>query len=515
MDRARHARWSVVLAGVAVAALLVPGVGAAAPGFATPTLLSIPAGASSPPNAAVTGIACADPTDCVAVGTATSASFVDAEVGGVWATPQLVPQIAGANFQSLDSVSCPAVGQCLAVGEVTFISGGVATSKPFTVAESSGTWGAPTDAVPNPGGESGFVGVSCSSAEACIAVGWDSVGASSSAGFEDTESAGVWQSSVSLAGTPSGDGYAQPTAVSCSASGCVVVGDYEDPLSTSYPPSGGYEQTETGGTWGGMRLLTRGLNQFTELNSVSCVRTSECVAVGVTDTIGPGDIERPIGVQERAGSWSAARELPVFSPAANDAELDAVACAPSDSCVATGTLLLTAGGIHDAGLLPSRILEYSLTSGVWSTPAVLPRVDLASGPAFEADLDAVTCGASSCEGAGYESTRSAQQAVVARLSPRGRPGVPAAPVELRARRAGRDVIVAWGQPIGSGGVPVAFYLVGSRVLGVGERYANTKKTGVSFAGVEATRTVVISVRARNVAGITGPSVTIVLRGHPR
>ena len=36
MDRARHARWSVVLAGVAVAALLVPGVGAAAPASRRP-----------------------------------------------------------------------------------------------------------------------------------------------------------------------------------------------------------------------------------------------------------------------------------------------------------------------------------------------------------------------------------------------------------------------------------------------------------------------------------------------
>ncbi len=506
-------RWVVAVAVSAAAVLLVSSGAAAAPGFASLVVLSVPAGAASPPNVEASAIACPAPNDCVAVGSASLRSFVDSETSGVWAKAQLVPEISGAVDQTLNAVSCTAVGQCLAVGVVVFTSGGSATSMPYVVAENAGSWSLPTDAVPNPG-DAGFLAVSCSAYQDCIAVGWDASPSSSSEGFADTEMNGVWQPSVGLAETPSGAGYAQPTALSCWSAGCVLVGDYEDPDSTTYPPSGGYEQEETGGTWGPLHILTRGLNQFTQLTSVSCVSADACVAVGSTDSNDVNGVERPIGVQEHAGAWGPVRELPVFSPAANDAELDAVACERGNACVAAGQLFLTSGGLHDVGFVRSRAVEYSLIDGVWSTPAVLPQAEDPSGPAVAADLDAVTCGISTCEGAGIEVRGSASYAEVAKLSPSGAPGRPAAPVALEARHIGATVSISWGQPIGSGGVPIAYYVVSARELGVGILRATAKRPHLLLTGIRSTRTLVIFVRARNVAGITGPAARVVLRGRP-
>jgi hypothetical protein len=401
------------------------------------------------------------------------------------------------------------VGYCIAVGEVTFSA---SDSIPFIVVESAGVWGAPDDAIPTPGTVAGLLGVSCTSRVNCVAIGWFESASSSSAGFEDVETAGVWQPPVILAPTPSGSGFAQPTAVTCVASSCVVVGDYEDPYSASYPASGGYEQTETDGVFGPLRILTRGLNQFTQLTAVSCAGAiTACVAVGGTTDNSSQGVERPISVLERGGSWAHATELPVFAPAANDAELDGVACESNGACIATGILYLTTGGLHDAGNLPGRAIQYSLVNSAWSVADVLPLAAIKGASGYNAGLTAVFCGGSTCWGAGFEgSADGSAYPLVVGLTSSGRPSAPARPSELYATRSASRLNVFWAQPVGSGGVRISSYSIAVSESGVGVLHCGTKRTTCSLPVMKPGKKLVISVRARNVAGIYGPAATLVV-----
>ncbi len=112
----------------------------------------------------------------------TSSSVVDTLSGGAWKSTVLHVGHANGFYESLDSVSCPAVGRCVTVGNRGFVSG---------VAASTGTWvttawtlnGGKWSSAPVPFSSAhathlGPVAVSCPAVGTCLAVGTSQTGSS-------------------------------------------------------------------------------------------------------------------------------------------------------------------------------------------------------------------------------------------------------------------------------------------------------------------------------------------------
>ena len=137
---------------------------------------------------------------------------------------------------------------------------------------------------------------------------------------------------------------ASVNAVSCwGAGGCVVGGFYTD----GHEHLQAFVARERKGRWGeavevpGTAALNQGGNA--KVVSVSCARTSVCVAVGTyTDKAGN---RQWFTVTERDGRWGKAAEVP--DPALNQASIGTVWCVPGGLCAAGGTFTDPAG-ITDA-----------------------------------------------------------------------------------------------------------------------------------------------------------------------
>src|SRR5215472_2365703 len=119
------------------------------------TEIASPPNAAANPDALMTGIACTGPGSCVAVGNySVSASEFAAmgaiEVRGAWhrATQIALPRGAiSSTFTAITSISCPATGQCIGVGQYPVSA---TQSRAMAVTESKGRFGraAPITAVP-------------------------------------------------------------------------------------------------------------------------------------------------------------------------------------------------------------------------------------------------------------------------------------------------------------------------------------------------------------------------------
>lgn len=130
-------------------------------------------------NAVLNGVSCMSADDCTAVGEADTGSSGEGLVvhwnGSGW-SQVTVPQPAGAQFASLNGVSCATAGSCVAVG--LSLDSSFHGSLLVEVLR-SGTWALQT--ISNAGGinfQNGLTGVSCVTSSSCVAVGevierWD------------------------------------------------------------------------------------------------------------------------------------------------------------------------------------------------------------------------------------------------------------------------------------------------------------------------------------------------------
>ena len=101
------------------------------------------------------------------VGSSSGAALAEGWNGTGW-TSETLATPPGATASSLSSVSCPAAGDCIAVGDYTNSSG-----QTVTLAEQRNGTAWTVEATPNPAGAgaSYLSGVSCTTATACTAVG--------------------------------------------------------------------------------------------------------------------------------------------------------------------------------------------------------------------------------------------------------------------------------------------------------------------------------------------------------
>lgn len=331
------------------------------------------------PTAALNAASCPTAASCVGVGQYTddagnARAFVETLAGGSWARTPLHGHAASTFSSSLSSISCSDATDCMAVGQFAD-----ASASPHALAEvlHGSTW---SERDPPTPAHAQLVGVSCTSPTDCVAAGEtvDPYG-NPQRFFAATYTGVAW----SLSWLPYSviDRYGGITGVSCAGGLCVVVG-FADPQLEG--PQRLLVASSTGGRWT-VRLLNG--RSDGELDGVSCVSATDCIAVGTEGLAEPhGFVDLFNGTAWRQ------TVLPWAGPGNSPVGLNAVSCASATSCVAVGEQWTASG---------EQSYIATLSGSSWSQSSD-------AGPAdAHSQLSGVGCDlAGSCEGVGWAQERS-------------------------------------------------------------------------------------------------------------
>jgi hypothetical protein len=373
---------------VALSAGAAAVVGAAAPALSW--TMSVPPLPSTPASSAGTlnGVACTGGGTCIAVGSYGAAyGLIDTFSGGTW-TPieaPFPPGLGSANGYSdqLNAVTCPAPGECVAVGD--------AETNSYPISDvgvidqlSGGTWN--TQAI----GSSSLSSVSCAGPTFCVANGGEL--------NLDLFSGGTWTPTV--ASLPPGGSNGEILAVSCGAVGsCVAVGGYR----LSAGVGGGLIDSYSDGTWSATEAPETSATKdaLSSLTSVSCVSAESCTAVGAILGSGTNCDVDPCNSASLAETLTSGSWVP-YESHLNDANLhgsgdpsaepglQSVSCWGPGDCSAVG-------GMEGS---QTALLESS-KNGVWKNSAVYLPGGSVTLPAARPGLTSVACGtANFCVGLG-------------------------------------------------------------------------------------------------------------------
>jgi hypothetical protein len=256
----------------------------------------LPSGVAATDGAAISGVSCPKTGDCEAVGGyGLSTGFAgqamaEAMSRGRWQRAVTIRPPANAFVRPaayLSSVSCRAVGQCVAVGHYTEKTGVEVT---MAAVESRGKWGRAVE-VGLPRGSAGspeaeFTSVSCTGA-VCEAVGTYTTRSGQSTAFAVEETRGRWRDSVQITSLPAGARKTAPTVelfgISCLPNACLAVGDYENQAGAQVPMAVlGFGRTwERGKSTGLPAHAATGSAQDARLWAVTCdAKDLYCSAAG-------------------------------------------------------------------------------------------------------------------------------------------------------------------------------------------------------------------------------------------
>lgn len=363
-----------------------------------------PPGAGPSSYTELTEVACAAAGSCTAIAAtrrSTSAAVL-VEADGRWRSlpvplPTDPPAATPSSSPVLASLAC--VSQtCVAVGSYVDDND---VAEPLVVTGSGGSWTAASVAVPSAATSAGLVAVSCPASGDCVAVGGFSTELVPAAGLLATESPAGWTSAI--APIPPSLGPAEPNevvAVACVAVGtCRAVSDDETPAGAV----GSTVLNDAGGTWSAATApLPPGAGAGSQqvLASVACggglcaaagsLRTKAGDEDGVVDVASTGGfVAHLVAVGATAGARAAragagpathaAFERPL-APALADALLSSVACEAGD-CVAGGGDVAPDGdqsgllvGVQPAGLA---VAQPALPAGGGYRDAVGEAISLA------------------------------------------------------------------------------------------------------------------------------------------
>ena len=384
-----------LLSGLAVSALvgaLLVAPVVAAPAEAVGSLpttwgapqLAVPSGTNSDGDATVNSVSCPSVGNCAAGGffnaDGVSRAFVVSQVRGVWGAHQLAVPIAtnSGRSASVNSVSCASAGNCSAGGTYQTAEGAQA----FVVSQVGGVWGAPQLAVPiatNDRGNATVNSVSCASAGNCSAGGSYYTNADGLQPFVVSQVGGVWgapQLAVPIA-TNSG-GNARVATVSCpSAGNCSAGGSYRDAEGFQ-----AFVVSQVGGVWGAPQLavpILTNLGRGASVSSVSCVSAGNCSAGGNYD-------DGMLGVQafvvsQVGGVWGAPQlAVPAATNFGGNATVNSVSCVSAGNCSAGGYYTDSSG---------QQAFVVSQLGGVWGAPQL--AVSTATNSGNFASVSSVSC----------------------------------------------------------------------------------------------------------------------------
>jgi hypothetical protein len=282
-------------------------------------------------------VSCASSTECIAVGQDKSSSgklvtLAEEWNGSAWSV-QGTPVPAGARLSGLAGVSCPSTTACTAVGQYRTAAG-----VHVTLAEgwNGTTW--TIEPTPNPSGAtfSRLLGVSCLSTTACTAAGYATNGSGVDVPLAMRWSGGAW--SLESVPSPSSSMLTELLGVSCAASSpCTAVGQYE-PQSGVFVP---LAERWNGAAWSIQNTPALPADDSV-LESVSCVSTALCTAVGLSD--GSACEFCTLAEQWNGATWSVqSTPNPPGFIGNTDARLLGVSCASPSACTGVGWYENSAG----------------------------------------------------------------------------------------------------------------------------------------------------------------------------
>ena len=362
---------------------IVPMIAAATAGTWAAYAAPLPSGAATGPTvyAYLTSVSCPSAGFCVAAGqyddaTKQEQALVDTGSGPTW-TASTAPEPPGfstghTKYAELDSVTCPADGDCTAAG--TYVTGGHTSALLETLA--SGTWTATTGPVPAGAGPRAHLNaVSCSGPGACTAVGWYTLNGGGDDGLAETLAAGRWSASevaIPSNALPAKTEYVTVTGVSCTAPGvCTATGEYMTPTAPNYDNGAPLLATLSAGTWTAADApLTGTAIKVGHLRTVSCSAPGVCTAVGAHT---PGTTHPQALLETRSGgAWtgqSASLPFGTASGPVKSAGLTAVNCM-AGTCAAGGWYIDSATGQHGlletAGTAPAGYFEAASDGGIFA-----------------------------------------------------------------------------------------------------------------------------------------------------
>jgi len=321
------------------------------------------------PSPALYSVSCSSAGNCAAVGQYRAANKTErpllvTQSGGTWGAgsePQLPanadtspdpdqPGVGG----GLTQISCPAAGECTAVGWYTNEDAGH-SYYPWVATESGGTWSTGTDALLPADAATfgdiekgaspffGFTGLSCPSAGNCTAIGGYQDRNGAEEGLILTERNGVWSPGIKAPLPPQAVPNSEPNefnsplvSVSCSApDDCAVVGWYVvHPEGTTH----GLLLRERSGQWTASSLALPQKAKAPNgvyMVSVSCPSRGNCVAGGNYFDHGKAN---GLIVRERSGNWLRAVKaaVPKGASRTSHTNLNSVSCPSASACTAGG-----------------------------------------------------------------------------------------------------------------------------------------------------------------------------------
>ncbi|HEY8303761.1 MAG TPA: S53 family peptidase [Solirubrobacteraceae bacterium] len=290
----------------------------------------------------LTGVSCASATACTAVGHYINSEGKELALAEVWASSKwtikepLLP--TGAKSSHLVGVSCSAAGACTAVGH--YVSSG---SVELMLAERwNGTaWSIQETPAPTGAKSSSLLGVSCKSAEVCDAVGHYVNSESKELTLAEGWASAVW--TVQESPNPAEAKSASLSGVSCaSTTACTAVGHYVT--------SGGKEQTLAEAWASSKWTIKESPNpegaKSSSLSGVSCAATTTCTAVG--EYVNSGGLELTLAEAWASSKWTIQETL---NPGeAEGSNLTGVSCHTAETCIATGRYLIF-GGVNEVALV--------------------------------------------------------------------------------------------------------------------------------------------------------------------
>ena len=236
-------------------------------------------------DAVLSGVSCAAPGNCYAVGSSVTASggvtVIEHWDGTTW-TVIAGPTRKGATEAELEAVSCPTTTSCTAVGFTETNSG---SSLPKTLVE---RWNGTTWAIvssPNPSGRSfpSLSGVSCASPTDCVAIGYK-FNLTSIENVAITPLAEHWNGTkwaIVAITNPGAANQTELTGVSCpNTANCYTAGV----TSTSNSVTKTLIEHWNGTKWARVSTPNPAGAEGSYFDGVNCPTSTRCYAVGASDT---------------------------------------------------------------------------------------------------------------------------------------------------------------------------------------------------------------------------------------
>ncbi len=289
-------------------------------------------------------VACPAAGTCLAVGTydddEARLGLNETLSGRVWTPSEAMLTSGDPNPDvTLSSVTCPAAGSCVEVGSYDNDSG---QQEGLLGELSAGAWTLTEAPLPSNANDEGqqagdLVSVSCGAVGSCVAVGDYQDQSLTRNDVIETLSDGSW-TDIEAPVPPDGGGpepFATLLQVACGAAGsCAAVGTYDN----NDGEVQGYIDTLAGTKWTATEVGAEAeYGPGPEPNSVSCPTAGDCVAVGGDGE--PFNVGTQVFAETLSGRTWATAVLPL--PSGDDSNgpspyLNAVSCMAPDLCAAAG-----------------------------------------------------------------------------------------------------------------------------------------------------------------------------------